>query len=420
MPKKKTAVTKVDRVALNAMSHARGSAIKSPARSAAGRGRPTPPKPVKTPPAEYPDNHVGYRPEDAIVEESPDVLQPSRLAHRDDDRGLWLYHGDCLEVMDNHLMIKHTCSLMKRIEHDDTGFWLAKLLRLRPAKGGRHTTSGAAPHKPLLLLCLLDLAEAGNLPVSLTRTASLALRFRAYGTLVANRWPTRLDLRLPFFYLKTQEFWTAFDADHRIAVTPEHCAQIELNKEFYHAMMDREFRIKARHILVCEYFTASEQLALLEAMGLPDRRHGSSLRDNLIREIRSSAKKQGRNVKFQIGIVDGYHHTCALTGYRCFTDEGATVVDAAHIEAWSESHNDDLTNGLALSKTAHWMFDEGLWSVTDDLRIITKPSRFTETGPAEIRLKNFANLPLKFDSAATLRPSPNYLSKHRRKFGFEW
>lgn len=184
-------------------------------------------------------------------------------------------------------------------------------------------------------------------------------------------------------------------------------------------MMEQDFRIKARHILISEYFTASEQLALLEAMGLPDRRRDVSLRDSLISEIRSSAKQQGRSAKFQIGIVDGYHHTCALTGYRCFTDEGATVVDAAHIEAWAESHNDDLANGLALSKTAHWMFDEGLWSVTDDLRIITKPSRFIETGPAEIQLARFANQPLRFDSAAQLRPSPICLCKHRRKFGFE-
>ena len=38
----------------------------------------------------------GWQPEDAIVQEGPEVLQPSKLAYRDDDRGLYLYHGDCL------------------------------------------------------------------------------------------------------------------------------------------------------------------------------------------------------------------------------------------------------------------------------------------------------------------------------------
>jgi len=53
-------------------------------------------------PAERDD---GWSPDDAIVREGPDVLQPSKLAYRDDARGLYLYHGDCLEVMD-HLLEK--------------------------------------------------------------------------------------------------------------------------------------------------------------------------------------------------------------------------------------------------------------------------------------------------------------------------
>jgi hypothetical protein len=48
----------------------------------------------------------GWRPDDAIVEEAPGILQPSRLAYRDDARGIWLYQGDCLEVMDT-LHAKH-------------------------------------------------------------------------------------------------------------------------------------------------------------------------------------------------------------------------------------------------------------------------------------------------------------------------
>jgi len=41
--------------------------------------------------------------------------------------------------------------------------WLGKLTRLNPASG-RGQCRGKAPHKPLLLLCLLDMAEASELP----------------------------------------------------------------------------------------------------------------------------------------------------------------------------------------------------------------------------------------------------------------
>jgi hypothetical protein len=39
--------------------------------------------------------------------------------------------------------------------------WMGKLTRLNPASG-RGQCRGKAPHKPLLLLCLVDMAEAGE------------------------------------------------------------------------------------------------------------------------------------------------------------------------------------------------------------------------------------------------------------------
>src|SRR5688572_23490237 len=68
--------------------------------------------------------------------------------------------------------------------------WLGKLTKLNPniAKAGS-ALRGKAPHKPLLLLCLLDMAEAGELTSrTFARSASLVLRFRSYGTIIADRW----------------------------------------------------------------------------------------------------------------------------------------------------------------------------------------------------------------------------------------
>ena len=78
-----------------------------------------------------------------------------------------------------------------------TRHWLGRLTNLRPATG-RGNTRGMAPHKPLFLLCLIDMAEMGNGLSGRTfvRTPSLVLRFRTYGSFVADRWPTKLDLRL--------------------------------------------------------------------------------------------------------------------------------------------------------------------------------------------------------------------------------
>jgi len=116
--------------------------------------------------------------------------------------------------------------------------WLGKLTRLNPATG-KGECQGKAPHKPLLLLCLLDMAENGEFPSRVfSRSPGLVLRFRSYGTLVVGRWPSRMDLKLPFFNLKIQNFWDAFDSGMQPAGSPETCAVCEMNSEFFELMGD--------------------------------------------------------------------------------------------------------------------------------------------------------------------------------------
>ena len=76
-------------------------------RKPATKSHPEPSRRAATKKVVYPTFDEIFRPEDAIVAEGPEVLQPSKLAYRDDARGLYLYHGDCLEVMDT-LIAKHS------------------------------------------------------------------------------------------------------------------------------------------------------------------------------------------------------------------------------------------------------------------------------------------------------------------------
>lgn len=45
-------------------------------------------------------------------------------------------------------------------------------------------------------------------------------------------------------------------------------------------------------------------------------------------------------------------------------------MEAAHIRPVEANGPDIVSNGIALSGTAHWMFDRGLIGLDDDLRII--------------------------------------------------
>lgn len=291
--------------------------------------------------------------------------------------------------------------------------WLGKLTKLRPAVG-RGNTRGPAPHKPLLLLCLLDMAERGELiNKAFTRTPGLVLRFRTYSTLFSDRWPTKLDMRLPFYHLRSQGFWQAFAADLRPDASDENCALCELDAEFHDLLADADFQLKARLVLISHYFEPIEHVAFFETRGIETGFAGQGAADQVREAALEAEKRKGRSAKFQVRIVDDYRHTCALTGYRCFTMDGASIVDAAHIDGWAETKNEDLSNGLALSKSAHWMFDEGLWSVNDDLRVVVHPTRFTEAGPEAFQLRFYAGRHLRFDPTTALRPAADSLRRHR-------
>lgn len=302
---------------------------------------------------------------------------------------------------------------MNRDEH--AKLWLAKLTKLNAATG-RGDCRGKAPHKPLLLLCLLDLVESGELPSrAFARSPGLVLRFRSYGSIVTDRWPTRLDLRLPFFHLSSQNFWEPLDAEMRRARSPESCAVCEMNREFFDLLADPGFRLKARMVLITKYFEPSERVALFESLSIQHTESSMNAANRVLEAATEAAKRKGRGARFAVKVCSEYRYTCALTGYRCVTGDGATIVDAAHIESWAETQNDDPCNGLALSKNAHWMFDEGLWSVDDEFRVLVNPKRFSESGPELMKLMSFNGRHLQFDPASKLRPAIEHLRRHRMK-----
>src|ERR1700729_1176899 len=88
--------------------------------------------------------------------------------------------------------------------------WLARISKLRVY----NARGGPAPHKPLLLLVLLEMAEQGLLPEkTLPLTPELAFRFHSFWGIVAHRRQKRPVLCLPFHHLQTDGFWSALTDD---------------------------------------------------------------------------------------------------------------------------------------------------------------------------------------------------------------
>ena len=99
-----------------------------------------------------------------------------------------------------------------------------------------------------------------------------------------------------------------------------------------------------------------------------------------------------------------------MTGLRLINGGGRAEVDAAHIRPVEKSGPDIVSNGLALSGTAHWMFDRGLISLADNLEILVSPQvNDRESVRALINKDGFAHTPRR----AAERPHPHFLQWHR-------
>ncbi len=117
-----------------------------------------------------------------------------------------------------------------------------------------------------------------------------------------------------------------------------------------------------------------------------------------------------RDRVFRKVVLRAYDERCAVTGLKLINGGGRAEVEAAHIRPVERSGPDIVSNGLALSGTAHWMFDRGLISVTDDGSILIS-RQVNDRDGAEGLINRTGRLigPL----AARDRPHPVFLSWHR-------
>jgi putative restriction endonuclease len=128
-------------------------------------------------------------------------------------------------------------------------------------------------------------------------------------------------------------------------------------------------------------------------------------------------RDRGREARFRLTIVPAYNYTCALTGYRCVTVDAGSIVDAAHIHQFANSRNNHPQNSIALCKNAHWLFDQGLWSLTDDYRVIVALDCFHESGDEAMLLHRIGGKQIHLPVDSSYWPDKACVTWHReRKF----
>lgn len=117
-----------------------------------------------------------------------------------------------------------------------------------------------------------------------------------------------------------------------------------------------------------------------------------------------------RDRVFRRVVLEAYDSRCAVTGLKFINGGGRAEVEAAHIKPVEHHGPDIITNGIALSGTAHWMFDRGLISLSDDLEVLV--SRQVNDVGSVWSLVNKSRRAAVPNNPA-YRPHPSYLAWHR-------
>ncbi|HBA71206.1 MAG: HNH endonuclease [Geobacteraceae bacterium GWC2_55_20] len=311
-------------------------------------------------------------------------------------------------------------------------------LNRAPGATWTDATKRKAPHKPLLLLAVLDLVHRGVITspfiavsgdlvelnelfnlywrriIPLCQTSSIAFPF------------SRLD-REPFWELVPQPGTTINPAiiNNTSSVTylRKYALGARLDDGLFQVMQSGEGREALREALLQSCFSI-EAAVLLREQSIINREafdYGRLLVEKshmpLVMEIveadnyRPAARDQG----FRRIVVKAYDHRCALCGVRIITPEQHTVVDAAHIVPWCRSRNDDIRNGMALCKLCHWAFDEGMMGVSDSYAVITSRQIAADPNVPGFLL-TLSGRSITPPADQDLWPARQYLAEHRNEW----
>lgn len=255
-----------------------------------------------------------------------------------------------------------------------------------------------SPHKPVMMLAVLDLALAGRIPDNRIRLdPSLLERYRAYWDVVAGE-GDQSSPYLPFFHLRSDSFWHLHPVPEQEAVLTAlttiksmgqahaviDCAS--LDEAVWRLLQEVDFVEEAAETVIAHWFPGSREA--LRAVWEENREVARYEKALEAGHLEAAGDGEGeyvaaRDAAFRRLVLDAYDYRCAASGWRFMMDEWA-LVEAAHIVPFSESRNDDPRNGIALSPTFHRLMDRQIIAPGPDLKWHVSPAvdrRFPDNHP---------------------------------------
>ena len=297
---------------------------------------------------------------------------------------------------------------------NNLNFYLDRIRRLNVNRNH----GNPAPHKPLLLLAVIDFIEQNKvLNNRIEPSTEFVEAFLKYWNLIRSDRPR---IFLPFYYLRSDGFWHLYAKPDKaiyefrsMSQIAENIAYASFDDDLFTLLAKPDTRELIRYAIIETYFPND---AVIFRAAINENQQNFSLENllshqaNLERE--KNLDKPKRSPLFRGVIMRLYDYTCAACRFRLVTLDGMTVVDAAHIIPFSISHDNSIGNGLALCKLHHWAFDNGLISIDDDFCLLISP-RFEENGNEAFLLRQLHSRKIFLPKQQSFLPSFGAIQWHR-------
>lgn len=275
---------------------------------------------------------------------------------------------------------------------------------------------GIAPHKPVLLISVLQSFQKGlytNQRIYIT--PELVSLFKANWNLLVI---TRHDCKIsyPFYYLKGDKFWRlipkeGFENIDKMGSIMNSFSNLNaaieyavIDADLYELMKDKKSNALLQQQLLDEFFPVTKSnisKAYSQQQQLFSDIEGRILKEDAevyrkeIKELIEEKNEEEiylRGSMFKREIPKIYNNTCCISGMKIDATISVSMIDACHIVPFSESYDDTISNGIALCPNLHRAFDRGLIAITDDYRVMVSSSFIEDSANYSIRTFNDAKI----------------------------
>ncbi len=295
---------------------------------------------------------------------------------------------------------------------------------------------GGAPHKPILLLSIVDAFEHRQIPDNrIFITPELIGLFRAnWSAFVVTSHDPRFAL--PFYHMRSESFWTLVPNDgceiwvesksamKRISNLVAAVNHAQIDKELGYFLQNAQSRSILRAVLIDRYFPHSttisgnengfKMIEAIEATMVNEPSQPEYLAKIRRNEPLSEEEKEEiviRGGLFKRLIPKIYKYTCCISGMSINTNFNASsLIEACHIKRFSVSFDDSISNGLALCPTLHKAFDAGILSISADHKVIISNKINERESPQSI--SRYAGWTILLPENSAHLPNPENLKWH--------